>query len=329
MTRKFLTGVIIFTALLPFKTSQAADTTLNTAVSATASISNCTALTNNLFFGSRDSRTKEEVTSLQLFLSAQGYFNLSPTGYFGTITNNSVKKFQGDRNILASGFVGPLTRAEIKRSSCGGGGQTQPHITSILPTSGTVATYVTISGSGFTSDNTIAFGGGVLLHMPGSKRGTVITFIVPDSLNPACYYSEPMCLIAIRQTTPGNYDVYVTNANGTSNSMSFTVTSGSANSVSISGIDAPSQLKVGQTSTWTVRASDSSGGGSLSYSVVWGDEMYMYGYIANTSVPQSVQQSATFAHTYNNSGSYAPVFTVTNGSGAKAIVSASVVVSSY
>ena len=112
-------------------------------------------------------------------------------------------------------------------------------IYSITPTSGQVGTTVDITGFGFTNDNTINFGGDLIQHVAISSsiavacttdpacRGGIretLEFTVPSALNPSCYYSEPRCLIASRQTTPGTYNVSVQNSNGTSNATTFTVT---------------------------------------------------------------------------------------------------------
>jgi peptidoglycan hydrolase-like protein with peptidoglycan-binding domain len=94
----------------------------------------------------------------------------------------------------------------------------------------------------------------------------------------------------------------------------------------INGIDSPSILSVNQTGTWTVRASDTTGGG-LSYSVVWGDE---YQYAQTSAAAQSntnFVQSATFTHVYAQAGVYTPRFYVRGSNGLTAEVSASVQVS--
>ena len=97
------------------------------------------------------------------------------------------------------------------------------HISSLSPASGEVGTTVTVHGSGFTSDNTVHFGYGALVHV-ASKNGTTLTFSVPSVLNPSCYYSNPRCLIASRETTAGKYEVSVQNTAGTSNTLTFVVT---------------------------------------------------------------------------------------------------------
>ncbi len=96
------------------------------------------------------------------------------------------------------------------------------------------------------------------------------------------------------------------------------------NAPSISGISGPTQLSVGQSGTWQVSVNDQSG--SLSYSVVWGDEQ-QYGYGLNVSTSASAAYSGSLSHTYSTAGTYTPRFTVTNAYGQSANASASVVVS--
>lgn len=84
-------------------------------------------------------------------------------------------------------------------------------ISSITPTSGAVGSSVTIYGSGFTtgSTNTVNFGPTYLFV--ASSDGAALSFAVP-------------------QVADGTYTVYVSNVNGTSKSVTFTVatpTSGS------------------------------------------------------------------------------------------------------
>ena len=56
-----------------------------------------------------------EVTNLQKDLKALGYFNSTPTGYFGSITASAVKAFQWNNGLAADGVVGRNTAREIKR----------------------------------------------------------------------------------------------------------------------------------------------------------------------------------------------------------------------
>ncbi len=80
-------------------------------------------------------------------------------------------------------------------------------------------------------------------------------------------------------------------------------------SVVISGVSGPQKLNTGETGTWTVTASGKSGG-TLSYSVLWGDGKYAMPMMSGAAMP--VQQTATFTHSYVSAGVYKPTFTVTN-----------------
>jgi hypothetical protein len=185
----------------------------------------CTSLTRNLMLGSRDYQTGGDVKKLQDFLSSDGNLQTSSRGFFGILTRQAVIQFQSSQGIFTTGYVGMLTRAAIERLSCGTTPPTSSlYIRSLSPNAGAIGSTVTIYGSGFTSDNTILFGGGALVHVR-SYDGSSISFNVPGSLNPRCYYSQPACLIASQQTLPGSYNVSIENSNGASNAISFTVTS--------------------------------------------------------------------------------------------------------
>lgn len=87
--------------------------------------SSCIDLKYNMSYRSRDARTNGEVADLQDFLLSGGYLNVEPTGYFGALTADAVKKFQvatGLGNVGTPGFggIGPKSRAKIKELTCGG-----------------------------------------------------------------------------------------------------------------------------------------------------------------------------------------------------------------
>ena len=215
-------------------------------------------------------------------------------------------------------------------------------IYTITPTAGPIGTTVSIRGFGFTTSNTIHFGGGAIVNIPISSSIAIacttdptchgginqtLTFTIPSSISPYCAPGM-MCAMYMQLVTPGTYTLYVQNENGSSNPVKFVVTDGttSSNSPSITGIDAPSTLPIGSTGTWTVHATLPAGAtGNLNYTVAWGDQMGA----ANAFMapaPMSVQSTATFTHTYSQSGTYTPIFTVTDSNGRSATVSASVVV---
>ena len=78
----------------------------------------------------------------------------------------------------------------------------------------------------------------------------------------------------------------------------------------IIGVSGPQTLGLNQEGTWTVKASSATGG-TLSYSVVWGDENISSSGVAMQSAPFVTAQAATFTHVYAKAGVYSPIFTVT------------------
>lgn len=122
-----------------------------------------------------------------------------------------------------------------------------PRITLIDPQSGPVGTQVTLTGTGFTpvksggcegntypyacdpylvGTNTINFGPVKIENV--TSGGKTITFTVPDSYMPPCPAGMG-CVQVMSQIKPGAYNVSVSNANGTSNNVLFTVTSSKPN----------------------------------------------------------------------------------------------------
>ncbi|MBI2035350.1 MAG: peptidoglycan-binding protein [Candidatus Liptonbacteria bacterium] len=83
----------------------------------------CLNLTKNLYFGLSDAATSEEVTKLQRYLAADPtlYPEGLVTGYFGSLTQTAVRRFQARNGIVSSGspattgygVLGPKTRAAI------------------------------------------------------------------------------------------------------------------------------------------------------------------------------------------------------------------------
>lgn len=110
-----------------------------------------------------------DVTALQAYLNAQGYLSVSPTGYFGPLTQSAVARWQAKGGVAVpggsgSGIFGPLSRGYFMRS-CGigshPGGDTLGF--SGVPSSGiaplTVRFTVT-APQGTTVGNSVNFGDG-------------------------------------------------------------------------------------------------------------------------------------------------------------------------
>lgn len=54
------------------------------------------------------------VAQLQQTLQDAGYFSRQPTGYYGSVTQAAVKKFQAENNLKIDGIVGPKTLAALR-----------------------------------------------------------------------------------------------------------------------------------------------------------------------------------------------------------------------
>ncbi|MDP3993548.1 MAG: PKD domain-containing protein, partial [bacterium] len=91
----------------------------------------------------------------------------------------------------------------------------------------------------------------------------------------------------------------------------------------ITGVSGPTALKIGETGTWTVKASDPDGT-VLSYSVSWGDAGIGQGLTAPAG--SATLQTATFTHSYATAGAYTVTFSVSDNAGASAQSSITVAV---
>jgi peptidoglycan hydrolase-like protein with peptidoglycan-binding domain len=117
---------------------------------------NCIVLTTDMTVGATDTITSGQVTVLQNFLQSRGFLNVKPGtafGTFGSQTQRAVQAFQKNNGIIATGYVGPLTRANIQTISCAIGSQD----TSTLPT--TVVSSSSVALLTFTSP----FAGGLVI----------------------------------------------------------------------------------------------------------------------------------------------------------------------
>ncbi len=217
----------------------------------------CHSFDRDLKIGDNFSNGQIDVPALQQALEKDG-FSISENekggemgeGYFGESTASAVSGLQEKyrSGILTplglkygTGYVGKATRAKLNKLY--GCGVTPPPVTGkpsigyLSPSSGTVGTQVTVYGSGFSKEwNSVNFGGGVVGRW-SSDNGTSIAFSIPSEVKAGieCYTAAPCPLspLSVRPITPGTYNVSVTNANGTSNSVQFTVIAQTTSSITV------------------------------------------------------------------------------------------------
>ena len=226
--------------------------------------------------------------------------------------------------------------------------QTPVTIYSITPSQGPTGTVINITGFGFTSNNTVRFGIGGIGNIPITSSIAIacttsplchgginqtLQFTIPSSIGPYCPPgSMMMCAMYMQLITPGTYTVYVQNDNGTSNSVTFTVTDSttpvSSQTPTITGVDTPSTIPMGTVGSWTVHATVPNNTSNLHYSVNWSDQNTVSN---NIMAPRNstVQSSATFTHSYSQSGTYTQQFTVTDDNNHSATVSTTVTITPW
>ncbi len=300
-----------------------------------------------------------DVVALQSWLINNGYSipsvssGMTAKGYFGEQTRGALISYQRSIGLPAYGFFGPMTRQYFNRSDNNNNNAASFRITSPnggeswqIGTSHNItwtspyffrATYVDIKlqpSNACTSGTyctmlyrmpyTIATGIPINQNSYSWNVGNVQSFTPPVVAGGAVPYpSTPI-------TPAGQYTIQICQTGTsvcTSSQSTFTIYSnGQTNSQPvISGIDAPVTLSVGQSGTWTVHATDPMNG-TLSYSVLWGDEQnYAYTTSGAMASPQ-VMQTTTFTHSYANAGVYTVTFTVRNSSGLQAQTTSTVTI---
>jgi peptidoglycan hydrolase-like protein with peptidoglycan-binding domain len=118
--RLFIISLGLATALTSFMTlASFADADVATAPNIDIAVPTCPVFSRPLHIGLSGS----DVAGLQEYLNAKKYLNVSPTGYFGPLTEAAVSRWQADGGVVSldgfgSGTFGPMSRAYFSRS-CG------------------------------------------------------------------------------------------------------------------------------------------------------------------------------------------------------------------
>ncbi len=175
----------------------------------------------------------ESVKAFQQILANAGFLFGKIDGIYGPITDSAAKNYYIKYPIsivpLPPLLVPASTSTPLSVSSPKPIPsplpiiKVKPQISSLSPSSGVVGTEVTINGTGL-SGSTIYFGG---YPIQTSSRFTTdndtrLTFIVPSSLS-NCSSINKVCAQMVILVQAGKYEVYVSNSNGTSNSITFEV----------------------------------------------------------------------------------------------------------
>ncbi len=277
----------------------------------------------------------DDVRRLQEFLREQGYFTTDPTGHFGSVTAQSVSRWQSSQGLPALGMFGPLSRNQMMRWCEGGGGGPQACTMEYNPVCGSKQVQCITTPCNpvqQTYSNACAMrADGATFAYEGACRPTASNPEADprckswfDGCN-TCSRSSPgapaMCtmMACIRAEGSPTQDPYC---------RAYFTSSDDNQSPVISSFSGPTTLAVGATGTWRVQASDPENG-TLTYSIEWGDEWYARIAPASFFYPgAAVAQSTTFTHSYARAGTYTVKMLVRDSGGKTAKATATVEVGS-
>lgn len=196
-----------------------------------------------------------------------------------------------------------------------------PLISDINPNKGVVGTEVTLSGTGFhNTENFIffsnpSFGSGIMQFVSSPDNKTLKFLVLSDLLKIECDVLQGCNEFSV-PTPPGIYQITVS-ANGTqSNTVDFEVIEPKT-PPTISGVSGPVKLKTNEIGTWAITANDQQGE-QLLYAAIWGD---------GTDIqPITFISTNIFTHSYNQAGTYDPIFIVSNDSNLQATTTMSIII---
>lgn len=263
-----------------------------------------------------------EVTALQTALQKQGLYTRTISGYFDQYTASAVVAFQEKyaSEVLApwglthgTGYVATTTRAKLNKLY-GCGVITKPYIQVLSPNGGETwekgNTYnINWSSKGLSSDERLQINIQSRSYWGESSscRNSFSVGFLSQSGTYSWTIPSDMCIDDYKVKICDMEDASWQIPTCDESDNYFSIVSAGANLPPvIDGLTAPSQLKVNETGTWTIKAHDPENG-VLTYSVDWGDNL-------KTPLSSSATgtQTTTFTHSYNQVGTYTITFTVTD-----------------
>jgi len=153
-------------------------------------------------------------TSQQLYVYGSQTFTFTHT-YYNSGTYAPM--------FTASNTAGSNASSASVQVVASGSTSGQAYLNSLSPVQGQKGTLVVLNGSGFTAtDNVVHFGIGGLRNV-NSTNGTTIYYTIPQYVSPCDFVVGSGCMAPAIQVTSGTYPIYVTNANGTTQTLNFAV----------------------------------------------------------------------------------------------------------
>ena len=235
-----------------------------------------------------------------------------------------------------TGYVGPATRKKLNALyGCGGGGNTGGVVEVSVPASFslTVGETAQITSKRDTTIKLNDIVGNCPLGAYCAKFMALSALITVTNSGGCGRDASPLCLgppgftrdytIKVGGSIPiSELTLYLVSIDGTRASFKVDYASSNSNKPPvIKGVSGPVKLKVNETGTWTVSASDPEGA-SLRYSIVWGDERLGVagtGTILKENRTGSINnQEVSFTHSFSSVGIYKILFSVTDNAGNEA-----------
>jgi len=155
----------------------------------------------------------QDVTELQKIITSEGFYEGAPSGTFDTKTLEAVKKYQKAKGITATGYIGPLTKAELNKKKTVG----TTAVSSIVATSGTYTRDLAYGKRGADVTNLQSqltkegfYNGPVTGYYGALTVQAVKKYQVAKKISPAAGYVGPLTRVALGASLPQNVATPIT-----------------------------------------------------------------------------------------------------------------------